>query len=56
MDRPSKRFGSIPTDGPAAGVDPGKDWKRALQVYYQVMGWDENGVPLEQTLNDLDLS
>lgn len=56
MDRPSKRFGSIPADGPAAGIDPGENWERALQLYYQTMGWDEKGSPLEQTLKELGLS
>jgi aldehyde:ferredoxin oxidoreductase len=27
-----------------------------LEAYYQLRGWDKNGVPTEETLRDLELT
>ncbi len=31
------------------------DFEKAVKTYYQMMGWDENGVPLRATLEELEL-
>ncbi|HET6494429.1 MAG TPA: aldehyde ferredoxin oxidoreductase C-terminal domain-containing protein [Thermoleophilia bacterium] len=55
-ERPSKKYGSVPVDGPAKGKDIMEKWGRMLEVYYGEMGWDrETGKPLPQTLRDLGL-
>ena len=43
-----------------AGPSEGKridreDLKKALQLYYEMMGWDENGKPTRAKLIDLNL-
>jgi aldehyde:ferredoxin oxidoreductase len=50
LDVPSKRYGSTPIDGPAAGVSIQPDWNEMLANYYQLLGWDEKGVPKRETL------
>ena len=35
-------------------IDP-QEFKKALKTYYQMMGWDDSGVPLESKLEELDL-
>ncbi len=53
---PSKRYGSTPHDGPAAGMEPGKVWLSMRALFYETMGWDrETGKPLPETLRDLGL-
>jgi aldehyde:ferredoxin oxidoreductase len=55
-ERPSKKYGSVPVDGPAAGKDIMAKWGLMLETYYQEMGWDlGTGKPLPETLKDLDL-
>jgi aldehyde:ferredoxin oxidoreductase len=55
-ERPSKRYGSVPIDGPAKGKDVTKNWRLMLEDYYTRMGWDpETGKPLPETLKRLDL-
>lgn len=55
-ERPSKKYGSVPVDGPAAGKDIMAKWGLMLDIYYTGMGWDpETGKPLPETLRDLDL-
>ena len=43
------------TKGPSAGQAIGDETLRrdALQEYYQLRGWDENGVPTEEKLAEL---
>ena len=56
-ERPSKRYGSVPVDGPAKGYDPMEKWEGKLESYYKLMGWDvETGRPLAETLKQLDLA
>lgn len=55
-ERPSKRYGSIPVDGPAEGKNIMKEWDWMLDNYYTLMGWDtETGKPLPETLRKLGL-
>ena len=55
-ERPSRKYGSVPIDGPAKGKDIMEKWGLMLEVYYDEMGWDrETGKPLPQTLRDLGL-
>ena len=46
-ERPSKRYGSIPLDGPAKGKNIMEKWDWMLENYYTLMGWDpKTGKPL----------
>jgi aldehyde:ferredoxin oxidoreductase len=55
-ERPSKRYGSVPVDGPNQGKDIMPGWARMVSNYHRLMGWDERtGKPLPETLNELDL-
>ena len=56
FDRPSKRYGSTPVDGPTAGMSIMPHWDEMLTNYYRLMGWDvETGKPLPETLVDLGI-
>ena len=56
LDRPSMRYGSTLSDGPAAGKGIMPHWDNMLRNYYNLMGWDEKkGKPLPETLSSLDL-
>ena len=55
LDAPSTRYGSTPIDGPAAGVGIAGAWEEMLANYYQLLGWDEKGVPSRETLEALGL-
>ena len=55
-ERPSKRYGSVPIDGPARGKDIMQQWSSMLENYYAQMGWDPvTGKPLPETLKRLGL-
>jgi aldehyde:ferredoxin oxidoreductase len=55
-ERPSKRYGSVPVDGPAKGYNPMENWEKMLERYYKLMGWDpKTGIPLPATLKQLGL-
>ncbi|MCG8617692.1 MAG: hypothetical protein MI802_15845 [Desulfobacterales bacterium] len=56
MERPSKRYGSKPVDGPASGHEFSAHWKEMLEDYYTHMGWTAEGIPLPETLTDLGLT
>jgi len=57
MERPSKRYGSVPVDGPMAGKDIKEHWDEMRQRYYELMGWDfATGRPLPETLRRLGLA
>ncbi|MFC1887007.1 aldehyde ferredoxin oxidoreductase family protein [Thermodesulfobacteriota bacterium] len=50
-----KRFFSAPADGPLkAAVDP-EQLAEAQKLYYQMLGWDESGVPTYARLVELDI-
>lgn len=56
-ERPSKRYGSVPIDGPTQGKDIMEKWAWMLENYYRLMGWDpKTGKPLPQTLKELGLA
>jgi aldehyde:ferredoxin oxidoreductase len=56
LERPSKRYGSIPVDGPAQGQNIGAHWEQLLDVWYDTVGYDrQTGKPLPATLEDLGL-
>jgi aldehyde:ferredoxin oxidoreductase len=55
-ERPSKRYGSVPADGPAEGRDIMAKWPWMVENYYKLMGWDaKTGRPLPETLKGLGL-
>jgi aldehyde:ferredoxin oxidoreductase len=55
-ERPSPRYGSIPVDGPAKGVNIMEKWGWMVENYYKLMGWDpKTGKPLPETLEKLGL-
>lgn len=55
-ERPSPRYGSTPSDGPAAGVGIMKHFDKMLRTYRREMGWDEEtGKPLPETLRKYGL-
>jgi aldehyde:ferredoxin oxidoreductase len=51
-----RRFFTSPSEGPLKGViiDPEK-LEQAQRVYYQMLGWDESGVPTFGRLVELDI-
>jgi len=56
-ERPSKRYGSIPVDGPAQGKNIMEKWSWMVENYYRLMGWDpQTGKPLPETLESLGLA
>jgi aldehyde:ferredoxin oxidoreductase len=55
LDAPSRRYGSTPLDGPVAGVSVQPVWGEMLARYYQLLGWDEWGVPERETLEGLGI-
>ena len=56
MEQPSKRYGSIPVDGPLAGKNVMENWDDMRMRYYELMGWDKaSGRPTPETLGALAL-
>ncbi len=55
-DRLPDRFYSAPETGPLKNtrLDP-KVLKESQEIYYQLMGWDVNGVPTRECLVELDI-
>ncbi len=50
---PDRFFDEAITAGPKAGVKLDREgFRRVLQTYYEMMGWDENGHPRPATLYD----
>ena len=55
-DKLPKRFLKPPADGPLKDVAVDADQLAAAQkLYYQMLGWDESGVPTYARLVELDL-
>ncbi|MCC6180104.1 MAG: hypothetical protein IT305_32720 [Chloroflexi bacterium] len=55
-ERPSKRYGSIPVDGPAQGANIMEHWDSMVRQFREAIGFDpELGLPLPETLRELDL-
>ncbi len=56
LERPSRRYGSTPEDGPAKGQAVEPHWKRMLDVWYEIVGYDrKTGRPRPETLRALGL-
>jgi len=56
LEKPSTRYGSTPTDGPAKGQSIMRHWEKMLDQYYQLMRWDrKTGMPLSNTLKEIGL-
>jgi aldehyde:ferredoxin oxidoreductase len=55
LDRPSKRYGSTPVDGPTEGISIIPHWEAMLNNYYEKMGWTPEGVPKKETLERLEM-
>jgi aldehyde:ferredoxin oxidoreductase len=55
LDRPSKRYGSVPDAGDGEGKSLELVWDDMLSRYYEGMGWDDNGKPLPETLESFGL-
>ena len=55
-EQPSKRYGSVPWNGPAQGKNIMEKWDWMVENYYTLMGWDpKTGKPLPETLKNLGL-
>ena len=53
---PSPKYGSIPVDGPAKGMNIAPVWEDMVTEYYRLMGWDRSsGKPKADTLKKLGL-
>lgn len=53
------RFWEEETDGPAKGMKAflnREDFEKSLDRFYELRGWDKNGVPTEETIKSLGLS
>ena len=56
QERPSRRYGSVPVDGPVAGTGIMPHWDAMLRDYYTAMGWEaDTGRPTAATLTGLGL-
>ncbi len=56
LERPSKRYGSTPVNGPMAGQSIMDHWDRMLDIWYETVGYDRaSGRPLPETLRELGL-
>jgi len=55
-DRLPYRFATHPSEGPLKGItlDPAK-LAEAQSIYYQMLGWDESGIPTYGRLVELDI-
>jgi aldehyde:ferredoxin oxidoreductase len=52
-----QRFFQPATIGPLSNTPvDAKKLRKAIDIYYEMMGWDENGVPTETKLEELDIS
>lgn len=56
LECPSPRYGSTPVDGPGAGKSIMESWEEILDIYYQNMGWDLQGVPTAETLREMGIA
>ncbi len=55
-DSYSHRLGQSPTDGPGKGKSLNSTFNEVRQAYYEMMGWDNRGVPTAKTLERLNLT
>jgi len=54
-DNFSPRLGQPPVDGPGKGKSLAPAFEAVRDAYYRAMGWDENGMPTREALEELDL-
>ena len=53
---PKRLFKDPFTKGPAKGVLLSqKEFQKSLKEYYQIRGWDENGIPTKERIGKLGL-
>ena len=50
-----KRFNTTPTDSPLKGIHPDQ-FVQSRKDYFQLMGWDDEGIPTKETLEKLGIS
>jgi aldehyde:ferredoxin oxidoreductase len=56
LEKPSKRYGSIPQDGPAKGQDVSQHWDEMVNIWYGILGYERaSGKPKPETLRQLGL-
>ena len=56
LEKPSKRYGSVPVDGPAAGIAVEPHWEHMLDVWYETVRYDrKTGLPKPDLLRELGL-
>ena len=56
LEQPSKRYGSVPTNGPAKGQDPMANWDKMVDTWYEQVGYDRaTGRPKPELLQSLGL-
>ena len=55
LEMPSERYSSPILDGPNAGLEIIENFMKMRTRYYELMGWDENGIPTAETLKKYDL-
>jgi aldehyde:ferredoxin oxidoreductase len=56
LEYPSKRYGSVPHNGPAKGQAVGEQWEKMVDTWYAEVGYDrKTGKPLPKTLKSLGL-
>jgi aldehyde:ferredoxin oxidoreductase len=56
VEFPSPRYGGVPADGPAKGVDAMPVWEQMRDVYYARLQWDRaSGRPFASRLRELGL-
>jgi aldehyde:ferredoxin oxidoreductase len=51
----SFRIGEAPINGPSYGKTMLQSFEKIRNIYYRMMGWDDNGFPTRETLEKLDL-
>jgi hypothetical protein len=54
LEKPSKRYGSVPVDGPAAGIAIEPRWEHA-DVWYETVRYDQDRLPKPDSLRELGL-
>jgi aldehyde:ferredoxin oxidoreductase len=56
LEKPSKRYGSVPQDGPAKGQDIMQHWESMIASWYERVGYDrKTGNPKPELLKSLGL-
>ena len=56
LEKPSRRYGSVPVDGPAAGIAIEPHWEHMLDTWYETVKYDrKTGLPKPELLRELGL-